>query len=481
MRKEKDFPKPVDSENEAFIIGACLLDPDSFPVAAEIIRGPADFQDGLARVTWAALRAVYAEEGTVSLETVEQELRRRRDLEAFPEAPEDITDKLRHLRDGYGEECAGNPARLRRRCNLQRERAVRWQAAEIIGTIAYDPTRPLAEIMSEYAGELMRLAEEAAPVSARPARRTSWNSDDLISTEIAPTVWAVEGFIPEGLTLVGGRPKKGKSVLALQLLHAIASAGEEGGYFLGARVERGPCLYLALEDSDKRLQKRMRRQRWPLGADCEIELTWPVFSEGGMAALAKRLREKKYLLVVIDTLLRFLEATDFNDYARMGADLAELQRLALETSTPILAVTHSVKAEADDISVAILGSTSITGTADQFMLLRAKRGGGWELELADGRDVEGQIIELRRNAETLTWELATGEAGIKQDTRRADVLRAVEEGEGLVTCTEIAETVGMKKQNVTVELKALADAGKIVGKRGGREVFYRRLTGEYPS
>jgi hypothetical protein len=212
MRKEKDFPKPVDSENEAFIIGVCLLDPDSFPVAAEIIRGPADFEDPLAQATWAAMRAVYADQGEVYFETVEQELRRRRDLEAFPDTPEDITDKLRHLRDGYGPECEGVPAALRRRCSIQRERAVRWEAAEKIGAVAYDLGRPLEQIIGEYleALEAMRLA--VAP----PDQGTISAADYGKIARERTSAWA--GWLPRGeLTILGGDTGLGKSIDALYL------------------------------------------------------------------------------------------------------------------------------------------------------------------------------------------------------------------------------------------------------------------------
>jgi RecA-family ATPase len=57
--------------------------------------------------------------------------------------------------------------------------------------------------------------------------------------------------LPEGLTLPAGKPKLGKSWLALSVAFAVAA----GGVALGTYpVAQGEVLYLALEDNERRLQ-----------------------------------------------------------------------------------------------------------------------------------------------------------------------------------------------------------------------------------
>src|SRR6476619_1531684 len=81
------------------------------------------------------------------------------------------------------------------------------------------------------------------------------NGAYLDNQTIPELAWAVPGLIPEGLTLFVGAPKRGKSWLILDVALAVAS----GGRALGAiDVERGRTLYLALEDSERRLQGRIR-------------------------------------------------------------------------------------------------------------------------------------------------------------------------------------------------------------------------------
>ena len=67
--------------------------------------------------------------------------------------------------------------------------------------------------------------------------------------------WAISNLVPEGASILAGRPKIGKSWLTLNLALAVAS----GGVALGKiPVEAGQVLYLALEDGQRRLQKRLK-------------------------------------------------------------------------------------------------------------------------------------------------------------------------------------------------------------------------------
>ena len=90
----------------------------------------------------------------------------------------------------------------------------------------------------------------------RPEWRTTWTAAELLTVEFPPARFAVPGLIAEGANLLVGSPKLGKSWLALNLGVAIAC----GGCALGrVPVVAGDVLYLALEDSGRRLQSRLRQ------------------------------------------------------------------------------------------------------------------------------------------------------------------------------------------------------------------------------
>ncbi|MDC7338944.1 AAA family ATPase [Streptomyces lydicus] len=97
---------------------------------------------------------------------------------------------------------------------------------------------------------------EAAPreLPKRERPRTAWTADQLMAAEFPEPKWAVPGILAEGVNLLAGPPKVGKSWLSLGLALAVAA----GGYaFDSVPVDGGPVLYLALEDTPRRLQTRM--------------------------------------------------------------------------------------------------------------------------------------------------------------------------------------------------------------------------------
>src|SRR5712691_6266175 len=80
------------------------------------------------------------------------------------------------------------------------------------------------------------------------------NAVELMALELPEPRWAVTGLIPEGLNIFAGRPKSGKSWLMLGIAIAVASGGRALGQ---VAVAPGDVLYLAMEDSPRRLKERI--------------------------------------------------------------------------------------------------------------------------------------------------------------------------------------------------------------------------------
>jgi hypothetical protein len=149
----------------------------------------------------------------------------------------------------------------------------------------------------------------AAPAVLRPGSGTARTDiptvmtlDELLQKSLPPLRWIVPGLIPEGVTLLAGRPKSGKSYLALQIAVALG----EGAPVLG-EIACEPCevLYIALEDGERRLQGRALKLRGPRAKGVHIATKWPRIGSGAVEALdhwLDRLRPVK--LVVVDTLAR---------------------------------------------------------------------------------------------------------------------------------------------------------------------------------
>ena len=215
----------------------------------------------------------------------------------------------------------------------------------------------------------------------------------------------VDDLLPQGLHLLAGAPKIGKSWLALWLCLCAAQ-----GKPLWTFATR-PCevLYLCLEDSFQRIQSRL----FDLTEDAPPTLHFAVMSQqlhnGLVEQIEQFLKEHPQTrLIVIDTLQRIRTAgNDANPYASDYRDIGVLKALADKHRIAILLVHHLRKMNDDDPMNMISGTTGLSGAVDSsFTLVEDKRGSGKATLSCIGRDIEYRELTLERNAENV-WELVS--------------------------------------------------------------------------
>jgi hypothetical protein len=213
----------------------------------------------------------------------------------------------------------------------------------------------------------------------------------LDAQDFPPLRYAVPGLVPEGLSLMVGAPKIGKSWWTLDSCLAVSA----GGYALG-RIPVGsarPVLYLALEDSDRRMQDRCRQLLDGASIPPKFEYMTRVASPGDVtptvaAWLAWHRDEQPF--VVIDTLGKAMplasqgETVYQRDYRVMG-DLKQLCDAELGAS--IVVNHHDRKAAADDFVDLASGTNGLAGGADTLLVLSRDRGEHAGLLRVTGRDV----------------------------------------------------------------------------------------------
>ena len=146
--------------------------------------------------------------------------------------------------------------------------------------------------------------------STRPLQTV--DADTLQSTAYEPVSFVVDDLLPQGLHLLAGAPKIGKSWLALWLCLCAAQ-----GKPLWTFATR-PCevLYLCLEDSFQRIQSRL----FDLTEDAPPTLHFAIMSQQLHNGLAEQIEQflkehPQTRLIVIDTLQRIRTAgNDANPY-----------------------------------------------------------------------------------------------------------------------------------------------------------------------
>jgi hypothetical protein len=98
-------------------------------------------------------------------------------------------------------------------------------------------------------------------------QRAAFTGEQLRLMKFEPISWIVPDIVPaEGVTLLCSRPKFGKS----WLVYDLCIGATTNRFILGEiKPAQGDVLYLALEDSKQRLQRRMTKLlltfsgKWP--------------------------------------------------------------------------------------------------------------------------------------------------------------------------------------------------------------------------
>jgi len=285
---------------------------------------------------------------------------------------------------------------------------------------------------------------------------------EILKTDYPPLNWLVEDLIPAGLTKIDGSPKVGKSLLALHL----ASCVSHGGCFLGKiKVETCEVLYLALEDSFRRIKDRLIKQGGYANEKLYIETpqTW----RGGILAL------KSYVdkfpdtkLIIIDTMFKFQPIEDSNEYGKTYKPIALIQELAAEKHISIVLIHHTRKGANNNTGENWqdegMGSTGFAAAVDTTILLKRKDGTNEGKLFIKGRDVEEKSFDLLFDRDLFTWRLIGKSEIVTGDPKaQAEVLSLLEDNpEGLRT-GEIADMLGKNKQNISNILKTLEGKGKV--------------------
>lgn len=337
--------------------------------------------------------------------------------------------------------------------------------------LALNEGRTIDAVWNDLDAESRSLLLAVAPGAAPPCLGVV-TARDLLAKVFPAPVWAVPGLLPAGLTFLAGRAKVGKSWLALQIAQAIAT----GGRVFGEKVERGPVLYLALEDSQRRLQERMALQGWPAGdaaGDADF-MTLADFARdvgqldaGGCEKLAAQWAARRYRLAILDTLSRAIRG-DQNDVATMTAALSPLQSLALGMDAAMLVLDHHKKmtGDATDPVLDLGGSIGKGAVADGLLGLYREQGKAGAILHMLGRDMPEKKLRLAFDVPTRCWQ-SDGDADAPRvtDARQA-ILDALGEM-GPATAQAVTRKLGKDKANVWRTLQGCVNDGLVISGKDG--------------
>lgn len=308
-----------------------------------------------------------------------------------------------------------------------------------------------------------QLAEEDPALAALrlndpTIRKRRWSMADLYNTEFPEPNWVIPGLLPTGLAALGARPKIGKSWMALQIATAVGT----GGTVFGEQVEQGKVLYLALEDSHRRIKNRSKKQGAPAETGIDFFFDWPTLITTGINELLDDIERYSYSLVVIDTLARAMGDSDPNKQTGQSLHLGLLQRIAIDRNMTILLIDHHRKGNGGEGDVVddMLGATSKTGVQDVVWGLYRGRGQRTATFKVTGRDIEERELAMTFDKETGLWSCLGNAEDVIEGEQINAVLEAIRDL-GTASHAEIVEMTDQDKSNCHKRIKRLEAVGKI--------------------
>lgn len=298
-------------------------------------------------------------------------------------------------------------------------------------------------------------------------RQTAYELMELVLPEPR---WAVPGLLPEGVTILGGKPKQGKSWMALQMALGIAL----GTQALGRTVDPGDVLYLALEDTWRRLQERIRKQMSdePAPTRLEIEISCERLTEGGITHIDEWCAGKPDArLVIVDTLAKIRPRMKGNgnayedDYAAISLlkeAIADKYRVA------VLIIHHLRKMVADDPLDSISGTMGLSGAADGALVLKRERGKADAALYGTGRDFSDLEIALQWDVERCTWSILGDAADFRVSEERTLILKTIREAGEPLTPKEVAGRTGKNYEAIKALLWKMAQSNEVRSTGSGK-------------
>ena len=286
---------------------------------------------------------------------------------------------------------------------------------------------------------------------------------DLRLSLLKAPEWAVEGLIPEGITILAGRPKGGKSWLILQACLAVAS----GQDFLGHKTTKGKVLYATLEDTNYRLKSRIGKL-WDddrtVPADLLATTDIPRLNPEGIKILEEWIKANNPRMVVLDTWAKSKDAGDkrLNAYEQDVRLVSSIKRLADQYHLCLVLIHHLNKLKVGDENwlESLSGSMGLSGTADAILSLKRDMGQDNAILKRTGRDFEN-TDDL-----ALVWTLEgwvnNGPAKGKTLTEeRQEIIRSIVAAGEPVSPSYIADVLGKKPGSVRVMLHKMVQTGLI--------------------
>ncbi|MFC2105472.1 AAA family ATPase [Candidatus Bipolaricaulota bacterium] len=252
---------------------------------------------------------------------------------------------------------------------------------------------------------------DAEQQSQTEAYRSEYTAAELMTLSLPEPRWIVPKILCEGVSLLIGAAKLGKSWLALDLALGVAT----GTPVLGvAGTQAGRVLLLDLEGNRRRMRQRLAALLGGRAApdNLHIMFEWPSLHDGGLERIRGFLDEHPdTCLAIIDTLacVRAGNRSTRSVYDLDYSDLTGLHSLASVRDGLAFVVVHHTRKNrresAGDSVEEINGTMGLSASADALIYMtKGKASDRFDVKLSvKGRDVPECSLALKQDTNSPRW------------------------------------------------------------------------------
>lgn len=313
-------------------------------------------------------------------------------------------------------------------------------------------------------GQPEQEGDESATATGYEPMIKAFSAADLKKMIFPPLHWIIPDYLLEGLTILAGGPKLGKSWLALGIADCVAS----GKGVLGKSAQKPQeVLYCALEDSQRRLQNRlsMIKSDWPEKLHF---LTADEARKGGgfLWQLERWIGENpETKLIIVDTLQKVRDIEDDNSYRETYNNTSKFKTIADKNEVGLMCIHHTKKVKSEDFLENLMGSQGLAGVADSVMELKRFRQQTQAVLSITGRDILEKQLSI--NMVDGVWEMLGETKDVQISMERQEILDVLQEN-GELTPQEIADLTERTGGSVRRLLQKMKMDGTVVKNKFGR-------------
>lgn len=228
----------------------------------------------------------------------------------------------------------------------------------------YEPDENIQNLQNQLNGHYLYGVDQVTNVTF------SWIPlSNLMDNDYGDNPYLVEHLIPEyGITCIAGKPKSGKSFIALQLAKNIAEGSPAFGHF---ETKQAKVLLIAKEDRERLLQDRLKMFHTPRELPIIISTDQSVYmdTEKYLYTIISFCRSHNISVVIADSFRRFLNGDE--NSSQEVTKLHSFFKKLNDASISVIFIHHHRKGSGENTE-ALRGSSDIHAMVDSLLTITRK-------------------------------------------------------------------------------------------------------------